>query len=78
LLEPRGEKLAKLHGSVGVRELRRAYDGPSLVGFLAWTAGLTPSPKAVRAHELRADFTWSRVRRDDCTVSWNGSKLTLL
>jgi glutamyl-Q tRNA(Asp) synthetase len=77
LLEPQGDKLAKLHGAVSTRELRRAYEGPSLLGFLAWVAGLTPDPEPMKAHELCADFTWSRVCREDCTVSWNGSQLTV-
>ena len=40
LLEAHGGKLAKLHGAVGAEVLRSRYDAPSLVGWLAWAAGL--------------------------------------
>ena len=39
LLEPRGEKLAKLHGAVGWRELRERYSSEALCGWLARRVG---------------------------------------
>jgi glutamyl/glutaminyl-tRNA synthetase len=55
LLEPAGEKLAKLHGSIPFSTLR--YAGPELRALLARACGL-PSDRV-------EDFDWARVRRDD-------------
>jgi glutamyl-Q tRNA(Asp) synthetase len=60
LLEPAGDKLAKLHGSIPFSELRRHYTGPALRDTLAAVAGITADPAA---------FDWARVRRDDVTVA---------
>ncbi len=75
LLEPRGDKLAKLHGSVGWRELSRKYDGAKLCGWLAHVAGLTQAPTPTTPDALVDAFDWSRVRGDDVTVRWNGHAL---
>ncbi|MEZ0311341.1 MAG: glutamate--tRNA ligase family protein [Myxococcota bacterium] len=75
LLEPQGDKLAKLHGSVGWRELARHYDGPTFCGLLARLAGLTREPSATTPAELLAGFTWSRVADDDVVVRWSGHAL---
>jgi len=75
LLEERGGKLAKLHGSVSTEELRTRYESRELCGWLAHTAGLldTPEPKAPR--DLLKRFDWSRVHSDDQTVRWSGIEL---
>ena len=75
LLEPRGAKLAKLHGSITARALRAHYRGPALVGFLAHLAGLAPEPAPVTPAELVAHFRWERVRADDVAVAWTGQAL---
>ena len=75
LLEPRGEKLAKLHGSVGFRELSRHYDGPALCGWLAHLAGLTRDSAPTTPAALLESFAWSRVRDDDVVVRWSGQRL---
>ncbi len=75
LLERRGRKLAKLHGSVGAAELRGSYDARALVGFLAWCAGLVPRPEPCAAADLIGDFAWERVREADLTVEWDGARL---
>ncbi len=77
LLEERGEKLAKLHGSVGGRELRDNYRAEQLVGVLAHAAGLAATPEPRTASSLVADFSWERVRSDDVKVAWTGSELRL-
>lgn len=70
LLEPSGDKLAKLHGSIPVGELRKHYDGRALCGVLAAAANLgdgTPcSPR-----DLIADFDWAVVPKQDLAVRWN-------
>lgn len=78
LLERRGGKLAKLHGSVSTAELRHAYDGPALCGVLAQAAGLLETPVPVRPDELLKEFDWARVRGDDRVMAWDGSSLVAL
>lgn len=75
-LERSGDKLAKLHGAVGWRELATAYSAEGLCGLLAQLAGLAPEPVPCRPRELLADFDWARVRADDLALAWDGSKLT--
>jgi hypothetical protein len=77
LLEKTGQKLAKLHGSVGAPELRRHYAAPELCGFLAWCAGLIDRPEPCTPADLVKGFSWNRVRRDDRLVGWDGERLHL-
>lgn len=77
LLEPRGGKLAKLHGSIAARELRAHYRGPALVGFLAHAAGLVDEPAPITPAALVAHFRWERVRSPDLVVRWSGEALEL-
>jgi glutamyl-Q tRNA(Asp) synthetase len=55
-------KLAKLHGSIPASKLRQCYDPHSLLGALAFAAGLQSSPTAVKLDELQSHFDWRRVR----------------
>jgi len=75
LLEPHGEKLAKLHGAVGWRALREAYTAPAFCGWLAHALGLRERAGPTSPRELLADFDWSRVRGDDLGVRWTGFAL---
>ena len=75
LLERRGEKLAKLHGAVGIALLRAVYSAPALCGVLVYAAGLRPSAASVMPRELLSDFTWDRVRTEDRVLHWTGSEL---
>jgi glutamyl/glutaminyl-tRNA synthetase len=78
LLEERDRKLAKLHGAVGLPELRRHYAAPELCGWLAWSAGLLDQPMPCAPADLLRDFTWARVRRDDVIVRWTGKRLEVV
>jgi glutamyl/glutaminyl-tRNA synthetase len=75
LLEASGEKLAKLHGAVGFRELASAYSGEAFCGLLAELAGLRPDASPTTPRALLADFDWGRVRRDDRVLRWTGRAL---
>ncbi len=77
LLEPRGDKLAKLHGSVAAAELRGAYTPESLCGALARAAGLLPADDAggCRPQDLVHDFRWEHVRVQDRAAVWDGERL---
>lgn len=78
LLEPRGEKLAKLHGSVSSSELEACYSPERLCAELAAMAGLVEAETVsdgVRAGELIPQFEWSRVRPGDLVVRFDGEQL---
>ena len=62
-LERSGEKLAKLHGAVGWRQLAAVSSGETIRQRIAELAGIT-SP-----------FDWTRVRRDDRALRWSGREL---
>lgn len=66
LLDGQGERLAKRHQSLGVRELRRqGVSAGEIVGVLACLAGLRPDMRPVKARELLADFDLERLPRHD-------------
>jgi glutamyl/glutaminyl-tRNA synthetase len=62
-LERSGDKLAKLHGAVGWRQLAAVSSGETIRQRIAELAGIT-SP-----------FDWTRVRRDDRALRWSGREL---
>jgi glutamyl/glutaminyl-tRNA synthetase len=64
LLEPQGDKLAKLHGSIPFSTLRARYGGTELRALLAEAAG---QPRDVTPET----FDWSRVPTDDHVALWN-------
>ena len=65
LLETQGQKLAKLHQSVGADVLRQFYRPEELRVFLQHLARV-PSP-----------FEWTPIRTDDVVVTWDGRGLSL-
>jgi glutamyl/glutaminyl-tRNA synthetase len=75
LLEARGRKLAKLHGSIGAPALRAVLSAEAVVGSLAWLAGLRERPEPCRPEALIAEFAWERVRVEDRLVRWSGQRL---
>ena len=77
LLEPHGDKLAKLHGAVGVDLLRQRYPAAELCGVLAHAAGLRPAPAPCRPADLVPDFAWARVREGDRVMAWRDRQLVL-
>jgi glutamyl/glutaminyl-tRNA synthetase len=74
LLEPRGDKLAKLHGAVGARALQARYSAAELCGLLAGAAGLSDGAPTT-PHALLADFAWERVREQDLAITWTGEQI---
>jgi glutamyl/glutaminyl-tRNA synthetase len=76
-LEPRGDKLAKLHGAVGAPALRARYTRDELCGLLAHAAGLRPDDGPCHPHDLLADFSWARVAQDDRVLAWRDGRLVL-
>jgi glutamyl-Q tRNA(Asp) synthetase len=77
LLEPRGGKLAKLHGAVAAPELRMHYSAKALCGVLAQACGLRASAEPVSPRELLRDFDWKRVGGEDVVMEWNDHSLVI-
>jgi glutamyl/glutaminyl-tRNA synthetase len=77
LLEARGGKLAKLHGSIGATELRRSVSAEALCGALAHAVGLRADAAPCRPAELLADFDWRRVAADDRVAPWRDGALMI-
>jgi glutamyl-Q tRNA(Asp) synthetase len=75
LLERSGDKLAKLHGAVGWRELANVYSGEALCGLLARLSGLRGEDRPLSPRDLLRDFAWTRVRADDLGLAWDGQSL---
>lgn len=74
-LERREEKMAKFHGAVGADVLRRHYSPEVLCGqLLAW-AGVIEKAVACRPSDAVGLFDWSRVRKNDMILDWNGNRL---
>ena len=71
LLEPQGDKLAKLHGSIPFTQLVTRYTGPALCGLLAHVAGLVHAFDPCTPAQLVATFDWARVRTTDLVASWD-------
>jgi len=77
-LEPtRGDKLAKLHGSIPFSELRARHDGPGLCGILAHAAGLSAAPSPCTPGELVSGFDWRRVPAADRVAHWTERGLVI-
>jgi len=69
LLEPAGEKLAKLHGSIPWSEVRARYSAGELLEILAHAANLADAtPQA---------FDWARVPVADKVARWDGRELVI-
>jgi glutamyl-Q tRNA(Asp) synthetase len=77
LLEKRGRKLAKLHGSIGMPVLRQHYTPTGLCGLLAFLSGLRPDADACTPRDLLSGFSWENVRSDDLLVQWTGQTLSI-
>jgi glutamyl-Q tRNA(Asp) synthetase len=73
----RGDKLAKLHGSIPFSELRARHDGPGLCGILAHAAGLSAAPSPCTPGELVAGFDWRRVPAADRVARWTERGLVI-
>lgn len=61
-------KLSKRLGSHSTQAMRTEYDPRSLVGRLAYAAGLLPAPEPVWPRQLIPLFHWSKIPREDITI----------
>jgi glutamyl-tRNA synthetase len=76
VIGPDGRRLAKRHGDTRLSVLRDAgVPAERLVGLLAWTCGLQPSPTPVAARDLIDRFDWRHVPHTPLVFTpamWNG------
>ena len=68
LLASDGRRLSKRDRDLDLGQLRRRTGPEQILGLLAFLAGLRPVPAPVTAEELAADFSWSRVRRQNVVL----------
>lgn len=78
LLEERGEKLAKLHGSAGADVLRASLAAEEVCGFLACAAGLRSAAEPTTPHDLLHDFCWEHAGSEDRVVRFEAGRLELV
>jgi len=64
VLDQEGERLAKRHGSLTLAALREAgVSATAITGYLAWRAGLMPSPQRATPTELVPMFDFAKLPR---------------
>ena len=73
LLAPDGRRLSKRDRDLDLGELRKRISPETLIGTLAFAAGLIDQNTALSARELAAEFDWSRLRGD--AIYLNGDDL---
>ncbi len=69
LINESGQRLCKRDRSLDLSVLREKHKNPDeIVGFLAFLAGLLPSPTPLSPKELLPLFSWSHVPKTDITA----------
>ena len=56
-----GRRLSKRDKSLDMGNLRQNHTPGQIIGYLAYTAGLTSSPMPISAHDLIGHFAWSKI-----------------
>ena len=65
LVAPDGRRLSKRDKDLDLGYLRQRMTPETLLGILAYSAGLLPKPEAISARELTDVFTWSAMKKED-------------
>ena len=65
LLAPDGRRLSKRDRDLDLGELRKQVSPETLIGTLAFSAGLIDQPKTLSARELAAEFDWAKLSGDN-------------
>lgn len=68
LVAPDGRRLSKRERDLDMQALRLRYTPQQLIGRLAHACGLIGHPQSISAQELAADFSWSRVRKENIVI----------
>ena len=69
LLAPDGRRLSKRDGDLDLGALAQKMSAQTLLGHLAYAAGLLEKPETISAKELAAEFTWKKLRREDICLT---------
>lgn len=64
LLAPDGRRLSKRDRDLDVGALRARVSPETVIGTLAYAAGLIDRAQPLSAYDLAAEFSWEKVRRD--------------
>ena len=64
LLAPDGRRLSKRDRDLDLGVLRQRMTPETLLGSLAWSAGLIDQKVPVSAGELAGEFSWDKLRKD--------------
>jgi len=64
LVAPDGRRLSKRERDLDMGALRQIYAPETILGRLAWLAGLLEQPEAINAAELCTVFDWGKVKQE--------------
>ncbi len=68
LCNGQGQRLSKRDKSLDMQNLRQHFSSRQVIGWLAFLAGITPSPDAIGVAELLPLFSWEKVPHEDIIV----------
>lgn len=63
-----GQRLSKRDKSLDMEALRLSHDARSIIGTLAYAAGIIPQAESISATELLPLFEWDKVPTSDITI----------
>ena len=68
LLAPDGRRLSKRDGDLDLGALRNRMTPETLLGNLAYAAGIIDKACPVSAGELAKEFSWEKVKKEDICI----------
>ncbi len=68
LVNTQGQRLCKRDQSLAIGAMRQHSTAEQIIGKLAHTIGLTPTPEPVTAEQLIPIFSWTKIPQQDITV----------
>ena len=68
LLSPDGRRLSKRDRDMDMGAIRAKMPPESLLGTLAYTAGLLPTNTPISAKELAETFSWEKLKKEDIRI----------
>lgn len=69
LLAPDGRRLSKRDGDLDLEALLTRFSPETIIGVLAFSAGLLDRSKPISASELASVFDWRKVRRENIILT---------
>ncbi len=72
LLAPDGRRLSKRDRDLDMGALRKRMTPESLLGILAFTAGLLPKNVPISLPELTKEFSWEKLKKDSLCLPEEG------